>query len=148
MSDDDLMRIVVRGSWDFKFDPDKFLNVEIMAVERHLGVTGLEWQDLLNRGSVGAATGLLYILIKRYENPQIVFTDIVFEASDIWIGGAAETAPFENPDPVGKSDSGEPSPENESQTGTTSTDSDSSPTLISGSDRGNQTNLNTVSTFS
>lgn len=146
MGDDtSLMRIIVHGSWDFKFNPDNFLNVEIMAIERHLGVTGMEWQDLLNRGSLGAATGLLYILIKRHEDPQVVFSDITFEASNLWMGGAAEKTPFDEPEPEGKDGSGEPSPENESQTGTQNIGSDSSPIQTSDSDRGRPTVLNTES---
>ena len=149
MSDDEnLMRIIVKDSWDFKFNPDRFLNVEIMAVEKNLGVTGMEWQDLLNRGSIGAATALLYIMIKRHENPQIVFSDIRFEASNLWVGGAAEKTPFDDPDPEGKDESGEPSPVTEYANAMTNTASDSSLTLTSGSDPGKPIVSNTESTSS
>jgi hypothetical protein len=132
-----LTRIAVQGSWDYTFDPDKFLNVEIMAIEHVTGMTGMEWQDGLNRGSITAVTALLWILIKRHDDPTVKFDEIVFQASDVWLGASDEQTPWdEQLDSEGKADSPEPSPETGSQTPTTSMSSDS--LFILDSDPGRQ----------
>lgn len=53
----------------YSFDPRRFLNVEFIAIERETGLTSAGFQDGLNRGSVMAATALIWVLRKRHGRP-------------------------------------------------------------------------------
>lgn len=74
--------VVVEGK-TYTFDPDKFLNVELIAIERNTGMSAMEWQEGLNRVSMLAITGLVWILKRRSENPGLAFDDVVFDPNTL-----------------------------------------------------------------
>lgn len=76
------MRIKVDGR-EYTFDFQKFLNTELMAVERETGFTAEQFQDKLNDGSMIAITALVWILQKRHDDPTRKFEDVVFDTSTL-----------------------------------------------------------------
>lgn len=68
----------------YEFDTQKFLNVELIAIERETGFTSFEWQNKLNQGSMIAATGLIWVLRKRVGKVQ-AFDEVEFETSTLVI---------------------------------------------------------------
>jgi hypothetical protein len=75
------MKILVDGTV-YEFDPDKFLNVELMAIEKATGMAALDWQDGLNRMSALAITGLVWVLRKR-RGDVVAFDKIEFPMASI-----------------------------------------------------------------
>lgn len=72
------------GDKVYEFDQSRMMNVELNLIEREIGMTGMEWQDALNRGSSLAMTGLVWILERRYgPNPRVRFADIVFDPEEV-----------------------------------------------------------------
>ncbi len=71
----------------FEFNADRFLNVELMEVERvsrDIGypLTGFQWQNELNSGGITALT-LLFYLLKKRKNPTFQFADMPdFDSDD------------------------------------------------------------------
>lgn len=123
------MRISAGGK-TFTFDPNKFLNTELIAVERATGFSAIEFQDGLNRGSMMAATALLWILQKRHVDPTIQFDDVEFDSATLLL----------------EDDPKEPAPDSISQESgetaipiTVPSGTEFSSSVISDSDRGNQT---------
>lgn len=49
----------------YEFDPNKWMNVELIAIERETGMASFVWQNKLNEGSAIAMTALLWVLRKR-----------------------------------------------------------------------------------
>lgn len=83
---------VAAGGEVFEFDPNRFLNVEIMAIEKATGMTAVEWQDGLNRGSMTSSTALIWILRRRRGDKNatgtglITFPQVVFDAESLDMG--------------------------------------------------------------
>jgi hypothetical protein len=67
-------------SWDF--DPNKLMNPEAEAIERHTGMTYGEWQDALGRNSMLAFHGLLFVFLKR-EIHTLKWDDVQFSISEL-----------------------------------------------------------------
>jgi hypothetical protein len=76
------MAKVSAGGETYEFDPQKFLNVELIAVERETGFTSFEWQSKLASGSAIAATALFWVLRKRKGLVQ-QFDEIEFDMSTL-----------------------------------------------------------------
>jgi hypothetical protein len=116
---------VAAGGEIFEFDGNRFLNVEVMAIEKATGMTAVEWQDGLNRGSMTAATALIWILRRRRgdassSGPGILrFEDVVFDAESLDMM-------------VEDEDEGKDSPP-ETSSDTTPADPSSAPTTITSS---------------
>lgn len=66
----------------YEFQSDRMTNLECMAIEDQLGITVGEWQDLLNRRSMRATTALVWTL-RRREEPDLKFEDVVFNPASI-----------------------------------------------------------------
>jgi hypothetical protein len=118
----------------YTFDPGKFLNVELIAIERATGLTALGLQDGLNNGSMLAATALIWTLRKRHENPQLTFDEVVFNTETF---GLEFDPKEEDPDSTSQ-ESGETAIPMTVPTGT-----ESSSSVTSDSDRGSSTVLQT-----
>ena len=115
------------GGIVYEFDPNRFINVELMAVEKATGMTAVEWQNGLNRGSMIAATALVWILRRRLGNPSansaglIAFDEIVFDAESLDMTGGEDevknsapetssaTTPEPGPSPTATTDTSSPS---------------------------------------
>lgn len=82
-------------SWDVELG--RFLNVEIMAIERQTGMTASEFEDALNRGSMTAHTALVW-LVRRRTEPGLKFDDVVFNSADLSIAAAEDEALEEGKD--------------------------------------------------
>lgn len=67
-------------SWDF--DPNKLMNPEAEAIERHTGMTYGEWLQALGRSSMLAMHGLLFVFLKR-DIPTLKWDDVQFNLSEI-----------------------------------------------------------------
>lgn len=67
-------------SWDF--DPNKLMNPEAEAIERHTGFTYGEWLQAIGKGSVLALHGLLFVFLKR-EIHTLKWDDVQFNMSEI-----------------------------------------------------------------
>lgn len=91
-----MARVEVDGK-TYGFDPERFLNVELMAIERVTGMTSLAWQNALNEGSMLAATALVWILQKRHDDPALQFDDVVFESSSLSLHADAESPKDSSP---------------------------------------------------
>lgn len=73
--------------WDFS--PDKIMSPEAEAIERQTGLTFVEWQQKLLTGSIMAAHGLLWVLLKR-DNPQLKYDQVVFATGETSLDFSAE----------------------------------------------------------
>jgi hypothetical protein len=71
------------GDETYEFDPDKFLSVELMAVERQTGFSAQEFMDRLNKVSMTAVTALFWLMRKRHKDPQSRFDDISFMSEEL-----------------------------------------------------------------
>jgi hypothetical protein len=67
-------------SWDFQ--PDKLMNPEAEAIERHTGMTFGEWVQALGKSSMLALHGLLFVMLKR-DRPTLKWDDVQFSISEI-----------------------------------------------------------------
>ena len=67
-------------SWDF--DPSKLMNPEAEAIERHTGMTFVEWVQSLGKSSMLALHGLLFVFLKR-EIPTLKWDDVQFSISEV-----------------------------------------------------------------
>jgi hypothetical protein len=67
-------------SWDF--DPNKLMNPEAEAIERHTGMAFGEWIQALGKSSMLALHGLLFVMLKR-EIPTLKWDDVQFSISEI-----------------------------------------------------------------
>ena len=67
-------------TWDFK--PQKLLNAEAEAIERHTGWTFDEFQDRLMKGSVLAMRALLFVMLKRGD-PTLKWDAVQFALGDV-----------------------------------------------------------------
>lgn len=72
------------GDQEYTFDGERMLNVEIMAIEKATNLTAAEWQDALSRGSMLAATALVWVIRKR-EEPTLAFDQVEFPAATLEI---------------------------------------------------------------
>lgn len=73
-------------SWEVHLE--RLLNVEVMAIERAVGMTVVEFGEALEKGSVTALTAIAWIL-RRREEPGLKFEDVQFELGDLgskWVG--------------------------------------------------------------
>lgn len=119
------------GDETYEFDPNKFMNVELIAVERETGMTSFDWQNKLNQGSMIAVTALIWVLRKRQGKIQ-QFDEIEFETDTLVVDfrtpeevAAAEKAAAEAKESE-SSDSTPTPPDDSSPTPTTDTSSSSS----------------------
>jgi hypothetical protein len=71
------VRVHVDGS-TYEFEQNGFSNKDFIAIERELGMTAIEWRDGLNKSSMLAITGLIWILRRRDEDPALRFDDVEF----------------------------------------------------------------------
>lgn len=120
----------------YEFDPNRFLNTELMAIEKATdGMTAVEWQSGLNRGSMTAATALIWILRRRRADPSpsgvglIRFDEVVFDAETLDMTVEDEDEGKGSP-PEGSSDTTPADPSSAPTTTTSSpssTDGDSDP---------------------
>lgn len=104
---------VKAGGNVYTFDPNKFSNKELMAVERATEMSAVEWQRGLNRGSMIAATALIWVLRTRLGERSasgsgpIEFDEIEFDAESLDMTGgedevkdsAPETSSATTPEP-------------------------------------------------
>ena len=97
------------------FDPNKFMNVELIAVERQIGMTSMEFQDGLNRGSVLAITALIWLMLKRH-GMATPFDDIEFSSDEFDISPVPDSSDPESTE--GKSESSEQTGEESTQNAT------------------------------
>jgi hypothetical protein len=73
-------------SWDFA--PDRLMNAEAEAIERHTGLTFGEFVDKISATSFLAIHGLLYVMLKRtiptlkWDEVQFSLADVDFELDD------------------------------------------------------------------
>jgi hypothetical protein len=85
-------------SW--QFDGDRFLNVELMAIERETGLTASQFFRGLQTGSMLATTGLVWTLKKRHVDPQTQFDSLVFDAESVSLTPVKDPEPEPAPSPV------------------------------------------------
>lgn len=62
----------------YKLNMHKLLNTELIAIERVLGVTSVQWMDQLSSGSMAASTALWWLMLRRHVDPQTDFESISF----------------------------------------------------------------------
>ncbi len=67
-------------SWEF--NPNKLMNVEAEAIEKHTGMTFGEWTEKVRNGSILAVHGLLYVMLKR-STPTLRWDDVQFCLDDV-----------------------------------------------------------------
>lgn len=70
----------VPKKWDF--DPSKLMSPEAEAIERHTKMTYGEWADAVDRGSILALHGLLFVMLKR-EQPTLKWDEVQFSISEV-----------------------------------------------------------------
>lgn len=70
------MKITVDGK-AYDFDEESMLNTEAMALEAAMGMPTQQWSELLQKGSVSALTGLVW-LVRRREEPALRFSEVEF----------------------------------------------------------------------
>lgn len=66
--------------WDF--DPDKLMSPEAEAIERLTKMTYGEWKEAVQRESITALHGLLYVMLKR-TNPTLKWDEVQFSTSEL-----------------------------------------------------------------
>jgi hypothetical protein len=72
----------------WEFDPNRLMNPEAEAIERHTGMTFGEWAEAVTKGSILAVHGLLYVLLKRsaptlkWDEVQFCLAEVEFELAD------------------------------------------------------------------
>ena len=72
------MKVIVNGE-TYQLDAkDDLTNVEVMAIEKAIGVPAGQWVN----GSMNVVTGMVWITMRR-ENPNIKFADVVFKLADV-----------------------------------------------------------------
>jgi hypothetical protein len=74
-------------TWDF--DPTRLMSPEVETIERHTGLTFMQWVEGVGNGSFLAFHGLLYVLLKR-TSPTLKWTDVQFCMADIDMVMSAE----------------------------------------------------------
>lgn len=123
----------------YTFDPNRFGNKELMAIEKATGMTAVQWERGLNEGSMIAATSLIWTLRKRLGQRSadgggpLTFDEVEFDAVTLDLMVEDEEEGKGSP-PDGSSDT---NPAEGSSTPTTTT---SSPSSTDGdSDPGNPT---------
>lgn len=67
-------------SWDF--DPDKLMNAEAEAIERHTGWTYGEFVDKFGNASILAIHALLFVFLKR-STPTLLWEQVQFSMSEV-----------------------------------------------------------------
>lgn len=67
---------------EWEFNPNRLMSPEIEVIERHTGLTYVEWVDAVGNGSVTALHGLLFVLLKR-TIPTLKWTDVQFCMEDL-----------------------------------------------------------------
>ena len=118
---------VTAGGNAYTFDPRKFGNRELMAVERETGMTAVEWQDGLTRGSMISVTALIWILRLRLGeraadgSGPLEFDEVEFDADSVAISGGEDEVKGSAPE-TSSATTPEPGP---SPTDTTTTSSSS-----------------------
>jgi len=72
------VKVIVNGE-TYQLDAkDDLTNVEVMAIEKAIGVPAGQWVN----GSMNVVTGMVWITMRR-ENPNIKFADVVFKLADV-----------------------------------------------------------------
>lgn len=89
------MKITVDGT-TYDYDPDTLRNDEAMALEAALSMTFKQWSEQLTAGSVGALTGLVW-LVKRREEPALRFSEVQFAFSSLNIEDDSPAVPPTEP---------------------------------------------------
>jgi hypothetical protein len=125
---------VTAGGIAYEFDPNRFGNKEIMAIEKATGMTAVEWQNGLNRGSMTAATALIWILRRRRGDlgpagsGLIEFDEVEFDAESLDMTGGEEEVKDSAPEISSAMTPADPSSTPTTTTSSTSsTDGDSDP---------------------
>lgn len=120
---------VTVGDESWMFDAERVLNVELMDVERLTGMSADEFQNGINRGSLIAITGLVWLLKKRHVDPTIAFSSVVFNTGDLKLE-PEDDAPLGSAAPATTATLSEPTtpPESSSSSG-----SDSAPGNVTAS---------------
>jgi hypothetical protein len=83
------MKVTVEGQV-YDFDQDNVRNRTLIAIERATGMTTGEWQDALTRGSVLAATALVWVILRENGQPDLEFDDVDFNPQTMEIADADE----------------------------------------------------------
>lgn len=66
-------------TWEWA--PNKMLNPEAEAIERHTRMTFQEWSEAVTNGSMLALHGLIFVLLKR-DVPTLKWDEVVFSMSE------------------------------------------------------------------
>lgn len=74
---------------EWHFDANRLMSAEAEAIERHTGMTFVEFGQKLAMGSAIALHALVWVFLKR-ENPGVKFADVDFPM------GAIQSAPDED----------------------------------------------------
>lgn len=74
-------------TWDF--DPSKIMSPEAEAIERHTGMEYGDWMEALDKTSMRAIHGLLFVLLKR-EIPTLKWDEVQFCLGDVEFEPTAE----------------------------------------------------------
>ena len=72
---------IYRGDDAYEVDIAKILNVEAIAVQKVTSLTYQEWLAEIDRGDIGAITGLYWVAMKRTD-PDLRYSDVEFEVGD------------------------------------------------------------------
>lgn len=125
------MRITVEGR-TYQVDREGITNRELMVMERFTGLTSDEMALALERGSVVAATALVW-LARHREEPGLAVEDVEFRTAGLKVDDEPDPEPGKDPTPAAASapNSTPTPPGSPSTSGTTGTPSNGSPALVS-----------------
>lgn len=120
------MKITVAGQV-YEYDPERLLNTEAIALQRHTGFTPPEFGERLGKGDAIAMTGLVWLLWRR-EGKHVRWEDVEFDFADFQVDTEDEEAEVEAEAAPNPPDGGQ---ETTSQPAVTSTSSPSPSTSAS-----------------
>jgi hypothetical protein len=108
-----LLKVTINGEV-FPFDNDRYPMSEAIELEEKLGVTFHEWRAELDRGSVKALAGFVWLVFKRNGRPTTL-EDIISGAyelsgTDVDIEQEGGEDPTGAPSPAAASSTSGPSP--------------------------------------
>lgn len=89
----------------YGFDQSLMTNKDYVQIERWTGMTTAEWEVALDRGSVIAMTGLVWVVLRQDGQENLAIDDVVFDPAEVEVQRDEE--PGKAPEPEA-----DPSPTN------------------------------------
>lgn len=93
-----MLHITVNGE-TFKYEADKLLNTEAMALQKVTGMKVSEWADALKEGDPFAQTALVWLLYRR-DRRTTAFDDIEFDMAAVEVVDDEEKPETVDPTPL------------------------------------------------